>query len=223
MQLGRAELEKALELDETAIRVVEEKVRLTKARVEAKKKAIAEAKMKAIDEFWALLDFEAEVTEESMVAYWYGFQACKAQVTHYFPEVDVIHDGAHLEGLVGFNLIMRKLEEDLYVAEAQKKATEEAKEKAEEDATWARVVEEKVRLTKARVEAKKKAIAEAKMKAIDEFWALLDFEAEVTEESMVAYWYGFQACKAQVTHYFPEVDVSRLDLDVIGDEAEDED
>ena len=61
------------------------------------------------------------------------------------------------------------------------------------------------------------------MRAIDEFRALPDFEAEVGKGSMVAYMYGFQAVKAQVIRMFPRVDVGHLDPIASEDEAEEKD
>ena len=46
------------------------------------------------------------------------------------------------------------------------------------------------------------------MKAIKEFKASLEFKAKVIEGSLVAYGYGFDACKVLVVHFFPEVDIS---------------
>ncbi|KAG1369775.1 hypothetical protein COCNU_15G001410 [Cocos nucifera] len=75
------ELEEALELSEATIKAVKDNIKLVEAFVEAKKlKAIAETKLKAIEDFRASQDFEVEVTEESRVMYMYRFQACKAQV-----------------------------------------------------------------------------------------------------------------------------------------------
>ena len=52
---------------------------MIEAQMETKKvKAIAEAKMKVIKEFNASPDFEVEIAEGSIVAYGYGFKACRA-------------------------------------------------------------------------------------------------------------------------------------------------
>nr|XP_029116145.1 uncharacterized protein LOC105059422 isoform X1 [Elaeis guineensis] len=68
---------------------------------------------------------------------------------------------------------------------------------------------------------KAKAVAEAKLKAVEEYKASAEFEAKVTEGSSVVFGYGFDACKAQVAHFFPEMDVSRLNpYEVVGEEVE---
>ena len=63
-----------MELGEVTIKAVEDKVKLVEAWVEAKKlKEIAKAKLKAIEDFKALPDFEAKVAEGFSIAYMYGF------------------------------------------------------------------------------------------------------------------------------------------------------
>nr|XP_019702995.1 uncharacterized protein LOC109505169 [Elaeis guineensis] len=83
-------LKEALELGEATIKAIEDKVKLVESRVEIEKsKAIVEAKLKAIDDFKASSNFEAEVMEGSTVVYMYRFQACKALVARLFSKVDV--------------------------------------------------------------------------------------------------------------------------------------
>ncbi|KAG1331825.1 hypothetical protein COCNU_02G017930 [Cocos nucifera] len=88
--LGVAKLEEALELDEAAIKVTEEKEKLIKALAEVEKsKVVAEARLKAIKEFKASACFEAEVAKGSSMAYEYKFEAYKVSVVWLFSGVDI--------------------------------------------------------------------------------------------------------------------------------------
>ena len=63
-----------MELSKVAIKAAKDRVKLVETWMEADRaKTIAEAKMKAIDEYKASPDFETEVMEESTVAYMFGF------------------------------------------------------------------------------------------------------------------------------------------------------
>ena len=72
------------------MKVAEDKIKLVEAQAETDKaKAVIEAKSKTVKEYKALSEFEAEVIESFLVAYGYSFDTCKAQVVHFFPEIDV--------------------------------------------------------------------------------------------------------------------------------------
>ncbi|KAG1363515.1 hypothetical protein COCNU_11G003420 [Cocos nucifera] len=59
-------------------------------------------------------------------------------------------------------------------------------------------------------EEKEKAFIEAKLKAIKEFRASKEFENEIAEGSLVAYEYGFEACKRCLAWMLPKLDLSGL-------------
>ncbi|EHA8590533.1 hypothetical protein COCNU_scaffold020044G000010 [Cocos nucifera] len=79
------------------IKAAEEKIKLVEAQAEVEKmKPTAEAKMKAIDKFRALSDFEAEIVEGSMVTYVDEFDAGKARAIRSFPKINVSRLNHHV-------------------------------------------------------------------------------------------------------------------------------
>ncbi|KAG1327926.1 putative methyltransferase PMT21 [Cocos nucifera] len=83
-----------------------------------------------------------------------------------------------------------------------------------------KAVKDKVELIKVIAkEEKAKAVAEANLKGIEEYKTLMEFEDEVAEGSLVAYIYGFNACKACLNRMLSNLDLSRLNLKNNDDES----
>ena len=65
-------------LEEVAIKATKDRVELINATIEEEKtKAVAEAKLKGIEEYKASWEFKLKVTDGSLVAYVYGFKTYK--------------------------------------------------------------------------------------------------------------------------------------------------
>ncbi|KAG1363529.1 hypothetical protein COCNU_11G003560 [Cocos nucifera] len=83
------ELEMEIQAKEVALKEAKENLQLSIKAMTDKALTIIEVGVKAIKEFKALDEFKSKIVEGTLVAHEFGFDACKAQVVHFFLGVNV--------------------------------------------------------------------------------------------------------------------------------------